>query len=46
MRYKKNGAPMKAVKIPIGISAVVAVRETLSTVIRKAAPKNIEAGIE
>lgn len=46
MRYRKNGAPMKAVRIPIGISAVVAVRETLSTMMRNVAPKSMEAGRE
>ena len=46
MRYRKNGAPMKAVRMPIGISAVVAVRETLSTMMRNVAPKSMEAGRE
>ena len=43
MRVKKNGAPMKAVMMPRGISTVEASRAMVSTSRRKAAPIDIDA---
>ena len=45
MITRKNGAPMKAVKMPMGISAVVARRDTSSTSKRKHAPMSMLAGM-
>ena len=45
MRYRKNGAPTKAVRMPMGISAVVAKRATSSTMSRKLAPMSMDAGM-
>ena len=45
MRYRKNGAPTKAVRMPMGISAVVARRATSSTMSRKLAPMSMDAGM-
>ena len=44
MRYRKNGAPTKAVRMPMGISEVVARRATSSTMSRKLAPMSMLAG--
>lgn len=44
MRYTKNGAPRKAVRIPIGISVARRFLEMLSTSRRKLAPKSMDAG--
>ena len=43
-KNRKNGAPMKDVSMPIGISTVEAVLETQSTNVRSPAPMNIEDG--
>ena len=40
----KNGAPMNAVRIPMGISVSSRLREMLSTVSKNDAPKRIDAG--
>ena len=45
MRYRKNGAPMKAVRMPMGISAVVANHDTPSTSRRTEAPMSMLAGM-
>ncbi|MPN05012.1 hypothetical protein SDC9_152261 [bioreactor metagenome] len=46
IRKRKKGAPITAVRIPMGISVVMSVRDTLSTAKRKAAPKIIDKGIK
>ena len=45
MRYRKNGAPTKAVRMPMGISAVVARRATSSTMSKNPAPMSMDAGM-
>ncbi|MNC38516.1 hypothetical protein D3C75_871250 [compost metagenome] len=44
IRLRKKGAPINAVRMPMGISLVHTFRETLSTVRRKIAPVSIAAG--
>ena len=44
IRYKKNGAPIKLVNIPIGISLVNRLRLIVSTSIRKEEPIKMEIG--
>ena len=45
IRYKKNGAPTRLVRIPIGISENEIVLEIVSARVRKAAPRIIDAGL-
>lgn len=44
MRYKKNGAPIKDVRIPIGSSTVAIDLEIVSTRRRNEEPNSIDAG--
>lgn len=45
MRYKKNGAPMIPVIIPMGISEKAIVLEIVSEIVRNIAPRSMDAGI-
>ncbi len=44
MRYRKNGAPTNAVRMPMGISELATRRATSSTMSRKLAPMSMLAG--
>ena len=45
MSQRKNGAPMKAVSMPMGMPEVVTFLETLSTMSRKVPPPSMEQGM-